>query len=80
MLQDIREWRESILLHLGLIRDLSPLENECCHGIATAIRDSPLLTEEDYHLLYFALLKPHPLDVINNSLTLIIFFKITHSW
>ena len=36
---------------------------ESCHSIAKAIRDSPLLTEEDYQLLYFVLLKPHPQEV-----------------
>lgn len=42
------------------------IKNDCRHGIAKVIKDSPLLTEEDYQLLYFILLKPHPQEVITS--------------
>ena len=41
---------------------------ECRHDVAKAIMESPLLTEEDYQLLYFVLLKPHPQEVCENCL------------
>ena len=54
--------------HFKITPDFSCQDDECCRNISMVIRDSPLLTEEDYQLLYFALLKPRPQRVLLPSL------------
>ncbi|CAI8036986.1 hypothetical protein GBAR_LOCUS20706 [Geodia barretti] len=50
--------------YLKITPDFSRQDDECCRDISIVIRDSPLLTEEDYQLLYFALLKPRPQRIL----------------